>query len=245
MLWPKGYYRRAHAFIALNQLTKAIKDLEKLSTLVPKDVKVANMLKRCSEHLMKSSMRCALSQSPSVKSPFDMLDIKSQLPSSYSGPKIDLKHITHDTVMQVIDHFKQGKSLHHTQISKIKIAAVEYFKQQPNIVRLDAPSADGAKMTICGDVHGQFYDFINIFEINGYPSEKNIYVIVFLLFGGLCHLFSKDFSNVDFFEKFIYRIQGWQANPLDLWQDCVFMLYNTVWLKKLSVLFYLIGLFKI
>uniref|UniRef100_A0A8C9I0A6 Serine/threonine-protein phosphatase T n=1 Tax=Piliocolobus tephrosceles TaxID=591936 RepID=A0A8C9I0A6_9PRIM len=31
-------------------------------------------------------------------------------------------------------------------------------------------------LTVCGDLHGQFYDLLNIMKINNYPSENNSYL---------------------------------------------------------------------
>jgi len=32
------------------------------------------------------------------------------------------------------------------------------------------------KVTICGDVHGQYYDYLHIYKLNGLPSPQNAYV---------------------------------------------------------------------
>ena len=41
------------------------------------------------------------------------------------------------------------------------------------MVDLDTP--DGKHVTVCGDVHGQFYDLLRIFEMNGMPRWVECY----------------------------------------------------------------------
>jgi len=44
----------------------------------------------------------------------------------------------------------------------------------PPLVEVDV--AADKEITICGDTHGQFYDLVNIFKINGNPSDNNPYL---------------------------------------------------------------------
>lgn len=48
------------------------------------------------------------------------------------------------------------------------------FTKQPTLIEVPIP--DESKFTVCGDIHGQFYDLMNIFDLNGLPSETNPYV---------------------------------------------------------------------
>lgn len=54
------------------------------------------------------------------------------------------------------------------------LQAQQRLKSLPSLV--DVPVAEGKCITVCGDVHGQYYDLLNIFELNGLPSEDNPYL---------------------------------------------------------------------
>ncbi|CAN1160757.1 Serine/threonine-protein phosphatase 5 [Linum perenne] len=93
---------------------------------------------------------------------------------NYSGAKIEGDVITLDFVKKMMDDFKNEKRLHRRYAFQIVLQTREMLQALPSLVDIDVPH--GKHFTVCGDVHGQFYDLLNIFELNGLPSEDNPYL---------------------------------------------------------------------
>ncbi|ODQ78835.1 hypothetical protein BABINDRAFT_39008 [Babjeviella inositovora NRRL Y-12698] len=61
-------------------------------------------------------------------------------------------------------HFLREGRLHEHQVVKILQQATALLSLEPNLLTVPAP------VTVCGDVHGQFYDLVKLFEVGGDPS---------------------------------------------------------------------------
>ncbi|CAD8109019.1 unnamed protein product [Paramecium primaurelia] len=64
---------------------------------------------------------------------------------------------------------KPGKNVNLTEaeVRGLCIKARDIFISQPILLELEAP------LKICGDVHGQYFDLLRLFEYGGYPPESN------------------------------------------------------------------------
>jgi serine/threonine-protein phosphatase 5 len=60
------------------------------------------------------------------------------------------------------------------RLSLLTPQAQALLKAEASLVDIDVPA--GTHFTVCGDVHGQFYDLLNIWELNGKPSPDNPYL---------------------------------------------------------------------
>jgi serine/threonine-protein phosphatase 5 len=96
------------------------------------------------------------------------------VPPSYDGARIDEGGITLEFVRQMMQEFREGKVLHRRYAFAILLQVKALLQQLPTVI--DVPVAPGAHLTVCGDVHGQFFDLCNIFDLNGLPSDESPYL---------------------------------------------------------------------
>uniref|UniRef100_T1IV53 Serine/threonine-protein phosphatase 5 n=1 Tax=Strigamia maritima TaxID=126957 RepID=T1IV53_STRMM len=171
----KGYYRRAAAYMSLAKFKLALKDYEAVTKYKPSDKDAKMKYLECSKIVKRIAFERAIAVDDTKKSVSETIDLESMtIDDDYQGPSLDNGKVTLEFMLQLMQTFKEQKKLHRKFAYKILLDAMEIYKNQNSLVDITIP--DSNKFTVCGDVHGQFYDLMNIFELNGLPSETNPYL---------------------------------------------------------------------
>ncbi|CAN0109556.1 unnamed protein product [Sphacelaria rigidula] len=97
--------------------------------------------------------------------------------SGYDGPRLgDKGEVTMDFCKAMLERFKEQKLIHKKYIVQILCQVYKILKESPSLMNLEIPEGEDGHFTVCGDTHGQYYDLLNIFELNGLPSKDNPYL---------------------------------------------------------------------
>ncbi|OAD68982.1 hypothetical protein PHYBLDRAFT_127325 [Phycomyces blakesleeanus NRRL 1555(-)] len=174
--FTKANYRRATANMALGKFKEALKDLRVVVKNAPGDKDAKLKLDECAKIVKRIEFEKAIEHDDHAPSAADSLDVDAiVVEASYDGPKIaEDKKITEGFVKDLVARFKDQKKIHRKYAFMIILGVRKMMMESPSLIDIKVPA--GGKLTVCGDVHGQFYDFINIFNTNGWPSEKHAYL---------------------------------------------------------------------
>lgn len=71
-----------------------------------------------------------------------------------------------DTYDKWIAQLKQNKLLEASEVEKLVVKAKEVLQKEQNVPVVRSP------VTICGDIHGQLYDLLELFKICGEPPVR-------------------------------------------------------------------------
>lgn len=178
--YAKAYYRRGDAAFALSHFKDAVQDFRAAARLAPRDPDLRRKLAEAEKELKRSRFEAALALPEDNTSAFDTIALDDiYVEDSYDGPRMEEDEekgyrMTLDFVKSMMERYREQKQIHRRFSMQIIVEAYNVFRALPSLVDITVQPQN--HITVCGDTHGQYYDVLHIFELNGLPSLDNPYV---------------------------------------------------------------------
>lgn len=169
----KAYWRRAIANTAILNYKAALKDFKAVVRREPNNRDAKLKLAECEKLVRRIEFEKAIevAEPPSA---FEEVDIDAiVVDDKYDGVRLG-SEMTQEFIDDMIERFKNGKKIHRKYVFQIIKAVRDIVYAEPTMVEIRVEK--GTKLTVCGDTHGQFFDLLEIFRRNGYPSDTHAYL---------------------------------------------------------------------
>lgn len=169
----KAYYRRAVANTAILKHSEAVHDWKIVIKRIPSDKTAKAQHDACQKMVKRDAFLKAIeiADAPSASVGLDLENMA--LESGYDGVKLG-DEMTQEFISDAIERFKNGKKLARKYVFQIILAVKNIVYNEPTMVETQV--AKDSKITVCGDTHGQFFDLLEIFRLNGFPSATHAYL---------------------------------------------------------------------
>ncbi|GIX65917.1 serine/threonine protein phosphatase [Babesia caballi] len=173
--YSKAYYRRGCAYLCLMKFNEAEKDFVKVLS-IQNDAVTRTKLKQCRVILREKKFQEAIKIDtlPPLHMTIDVEAIR--VDESYKGPVYPPEGADKKAFYQeVLNYVKvPGNVLHRKYMIMLILDVIKIIQEYNSVV--DVTLDPDEDITVCGDIHGQFYDLLTIFEVNGVPSDTNGYL---------------------------------------------------------------------
>ncbi|KAK1770652.1 Serine/threonine-protein phosphatase T [Phialemonium atrogriseum] len=169
----KAYYRRALGHAAILRPDEAAKDFKTVLKIDPANKDAKLKLAECQKIIRQNAFFAAIDvgEEPSAAAGLDVESIAVE--PSYDGARLG-DEMTQEFIDDMTERFKNGKTLHKKYAYQIIMAVKQIVYDEPTMVEMEIP--EGVELTVCGDTHGQYFDLMELFRLNGKPSDSHYYL---------------------------------------------------------------------